>query len=58
MTFKAGNYRTPATEMYERNHNLIPEIDVEEYELELSASKEAENENDEPFATLSFADLK
>ena len=56
MTFKEENYKTPANEMYERNHNLIPEIDVEEYELELSASRE--DDEAEPLATLSFEDLK
>ena len=40
MKFKEENYRTPANEMYERNHNLIPEIDIEDYELELLAGKD------------------
>lgn len=54
MQFKDENYYTPAREMYERNHNLIPEIDVDDYELELLASQNDE----EPLATLSFSDLK
>ena len=49
MMFKRENYLTPASEMYERNHNLIPEIDIEDYELELFTSKDVE----EPL-TLSF----
>ena len=54
MTFKDGNYRTPANEMYERNHNLIPEIDAEDYELELMGSLGDE----EPLATLTLEELK
>ena len=54
MTFKEGNYRTPSNEMYERNHNLIPEIDAEDYELELMGSLGDE----EPLATLTLEELK
>ena len=35
--------------MYERNHNLIPEIDIDDYELELLVNKDEE----EPL-TLTF----
>jgi len=33
MTFKKENFLTEPKEMFERNHNLIPEIEAEEYEL-------------------------
>ena len=49
MTFKQENYLTPGSEMYERNHNLIPEIDIDDYELELLVNKDEE----EPL-TLTF----
>lgn len=32
--FLADHYLTPGKMMFERNHNLIPEIDIEDYELE------------------------
>lgn len=54
MQFKEDNYRTPANEMYERNHNLIPEIDIDDYALELMAKRN----DDEPMVSLSFEDLK
>ena len=40
--------------MYERNHNLIPEIDIEDYQLNLLAN----GKSDENPITLSFEDLK
>jgi DMSO/TMAO reductase YedYZ molybdopterin-dependent catalytic subunit len=39
---------------FERNHNLIPEIDPEEYELQLLPR----GKNDENPISLSFEDLK
>ena len=38
MTFKEENFLTPPKEMFERNHNLIPEIEEDEYELLLMAN--------------------
>lgn len=53
MQFKQENFLTPPKEMFERNHNLIPEIDIEDYELLLMAGgKEDENPK-----TLVFDDL-
>lgn len=44
MTFKKENFLTPPKEMFERNHNLIPEIEEEDYELLLMANgKKDEN---------------
>ena len=40
--------------MFERNHNLIPEIDIEDYELLLMAG----GKDDEEPVTLSFEDIK
>ena len=45
---------TPPVEQFERNHNLIPEIDIDDYEL-LLLSKGKTDENP---ITLSFEDLK
>lgn len=53
MTFKSENFVTPPAQMFERNHNLIPEIDIEEYELDLMIGKD-----DEEPMTLTFEDLK
>lgn len=39
--------------MFERNHNLIPVVDIEDYELELMQGKD-----DEEPLTLSFEDIK
>ena len=54
MTFKKENFLTEPREMFERNHNLIPEIEEEEYEL-LLCSKGREDQNP---ITLNFEDLK
>ena len=54
MSYKKENFLTPSAEMYERNHNLIPEIQIEDYELELLAG----GKDDENPITLSFEDLK
>ena len=54
MTYKEDNFLTPPKEMFERNHNLIPEIDIEDYELELLP----QGKDDENPITLSFDDLK
>ena len=54
MTYKEENFYTPPKEMFERNHNLIPEIDIEDYELELLP----QGKDDENPITLSFDDLK
>lgn len=53
LTFSQENWITPAKEMFERNHNLIPEIDLEDYELILAKSKSDENP-----VELTFDDLK
>ena len=44
---------TPPKEMFERNHNLIPEIDIEDYELDLMKN----GKDDEDPITLTFEDL-
>lgn len=49
MTFKQENFLTPPREQFERNHNLIPEIDIEDYELVLMANGKDGNE-----VTLTF----
>ena len=54
MIFKEENFLTPPVEMFERNHNLIPDIDIEEYELELLSN----GRDDENPITLTFEDLK
>ena len=54
MTFKKDNMLTPPIEMFERSHNLIPEIEIEEYELELMAG----GKDDEDPIVLGFEDLK
>ena len=54
MTFKEENFLTPGIQMYERNHNLVPEIDIEDYELELLAN----GKTDENPVTLGIEDLK
>ena len=54
MTFKKENMLTPPIEMFERSHNLIPEIEIEEYELELMAG----GKDDEDPIVLGFEDLK
>ena len=54
MTFKEENFLTPPVEMFERNHNLIPEVDIEEYELELMVN----GREDENPITLTFEDSK
>mmetsp|Transcript_30546 Transcript_30546/g.37636 ORF Transcript_30546/g.37636 Transcript_30546/m.37636 type:complete len:86 (+) Transcript_30546:614-871(+) len=54
MTFKQENFLTPPREMFERNHNLIPEIELEDYELLLmSKGKGDENPVTLDFGTLS-----
>lgn len=45
---------TPPKEQFERNHNLIPEIEAEEYELHLMAN----GKDDENPITLGLEDLK
>ena len=54
MTFKQENFLTPPKEMFERNHNLIPEIDIEDYELVLQAN----GKDDENPITLTFDDIQ
>ena len=54
LSMSQENFLTPSNRMYERNHNLIPEIDAQYYELELlSHGKE-----DESPITLTLDDLK
>ena len=48
------HFYTPNKMFFERNHNLIPEIELEEYELELCAK----GRDEEDPVTLSFEDLK
>ena len=38
------NFLTPSSQMFERNHNLVPEIDPEHYELELLAGGKADED--------------
>ena len=38
MSFKDENFLTEPRQMFERNHNLIPEIEADEYELILYAN--------------------
>ena len=54
MTFKQENFLTPSVEMYERNHNLIPQIEAEDYELDLLAG----GKGDENPISLGLEDLK
>jgi hypothetical protein len=43
---------TPSTSMYERNHNLIPEIEIEDYELSLLKARTEEAEENALVYTL------
>jgi len=52
--YLADHYYTPPKMHFERNHNLIPEIDPEEYELNLWLNPADE----EPLKTLSLEDVK
>lgn len=52
--YLSDHFYTPPKMHFERNHNLIPEIDPEEYELELCPG----GRNDENPITLSFDDIK
>lgn len=54
LTFKQENWLTTPKEMFERNHNLIPEIEAEEYELNLFVN----GKDDEDPIPLSLEDLK
>ena len=47
------HFFTPNKEMFERNHNLIPVVDIEDFELELLKGKD-----DEEPMTLSFDEIK
>jgi DMSO/TMAO reductase YedYZ molybdopterin-dependent catalytic subunit len=49
-------FYTPPNSMYERNHNLIPEIEVEDYELYLMKARTEEAE--ENAEVLSFEKLR
>jgi sulfite oxidase len=51
--YLSDHYYTPPKMHFERNHNLIPEIDAEDYELQLLKSKE-----DEEPISLSLEDIK
>ena len=44
MTYTQKNFLTPPVEMFERNHNLIPEIDIEDYEIEFMANGKDDEE--------------
>ena len=35
LAMSKDNFLTPGNRMYERNHNLVPELEAEYYELEL-----------------------
>ena len=54
MRWSRDNWYTPAHEMFERNHNLIPEIDPEDYELLLMAG----GKKDENPLVLTLDDIK
>lgn len=54
LSMSEENFLTPSKKMFERNHNLIPELDPEYYELELLSG----GKNDEDPITLSLEDLK
>lgn len=47
---------TPPHQQFERNHNLIPELDIEEYEISLMNARTEDAE--EKAIVISFEDLK
>ena len=51
--FLSDHFYTPVKMHFERNHNLIPEIQIEEYELDLKVKGQ-----DDKLISLSFEDLK
>ena len=53
-----GMFYTPARQSFERNHNLVPLVDIEDYSLLLVPNGKASEDSDEVLQELTFEQLK